>query len=140
MDVLQLFQLYLKISIEVIIVIQNIWSELYIYVTGPAKIDHLSTKNCWYFLYLLHYNLITIYTNTIPTTAEFNGLSSAIYRNRILHSELKILAKIQLGVICTHMVDFHTPGHVYSFHSLPSLWDMTMVTTVTYINSYGYSL
>ena len=28
------------------------------------------------------------------TDAEFNGLPSAIYRNEILHSELKILAKI----------------------------------------------
>ena len=32
-------------------------------MTGPAKIKHLSTKNCQ-FLYLLHYNLITIYANT----------------------------------------------------------------------------
>ena len=40
------------------------------------------------------------------TTAEFNGLSSAIYRNRILQSQLKILAKIQLSVIGIHTVDF----------------------------------
>ena len=29
----------------------------------------------------------------IITTAEFNGLSSATYRNGIVHSERKILAK-----------------------------------------------
>ena len=37
------------------------------------------------------------------TDAEFNGLSSVIYRNEILQSHLKILAKIQLSVICTHI-------------------------------------
>ena len=45
-------------------------------------------------------------------TAEFNELSSEIYRNGIPHSELKILPKIQLGVICAHMVDFCRPGHI----------------------------
>ena len=43
-------------------------------------------------------------------TAELNGFCSAINRNRILNSELKILAKIQLDVICAHMVDFCSPG------------------------------
>ena len=34
----------------------------------------------------------------------------------ILHSELKVLAEIQLGVICTHdhIVDFHWPSHDYA--------------------------
>ena len=36
------------------------------------------------------------------TNAEFNGLSSAIYRNEILHSQLNILVKISLHVICTY--------------------------------------
>ena len=36
------------------------------------------------------------------TTAEFNRHSSAIYRNGILHLELKILTKIQLSVIYTY--------------------------------------
>ena len=45
------------------------------------------------------------------TNAEFNDLSFAIYRNEILHSERKILAKIQFNVIYTHMVDLHSPGH-----------------------------
>ena len=45
------------------------------------------------------------------TNAEFNGLSSAIYRNRTLQSQLKILAKIQLSVICAHVVDSCRPGH-----------------------------
>ena len=30
----------------------------------------------------------------VSTNTEFNGLSSTIYRNRILQSQLKILAKI----------------------------------------------
>ena len=46
--------------------------------------------------------------------AKFNGLSSAIYRNRILQLQLKILAKI-LSVICTHMVDFRK--YMYTIHS-----------------------
>ena len=49
------------------------------------------------------------------TTAEFNWLSYAAYRNGILHSECKILAKIELGVICTHMVDFRRPHHIYTY-------------------------
>ena len=32
----------------------------------------------------------------LSTDAEFNGLSSAINRNKILHSYLKILVKIKL--------------------------------------------
>ena len=46
---------------------------------------------------------------SFPTTTEFNGLSSAVHRNGTLHSKLKILVKIQLSVICTHMVDFAGP-------------------------------
>ena len=46
------------------------------------------------------------------TNAEFKGLPSAIYRSGILHLELKIFAKILLGVICTHMFDFCRPGHI----------------------------
>ena len=38
--------------------------------------------------YLYYHNKILI------TTGEFNGLSSALYRNGILHSEREILAKI----------------------------------------------
>ena len=46
------------------------------------------------------------------TAAEFNGLSSVSYGNGVVHLERKILAKIQFGVICTHMVDFRRPGHI----------------------------
>ena len=35
---------------------------LYVYVTGPAKIDHLSAKDCRFLACLLYHNLITIYT------------------------------------------------------------------------------
>ena len=58
-------------------------------VTGPAKINHASAKYSQNnFFVLLHHNLITIYTNRttcLPlATAEFNELSSAIYRYGIL--------------------------------------------------------
>ena len=46
------------------------------------------------------------------TNAEFNGISSASYRNEILHLELKILANIIASVICTFMVDFHRSDHI----------------------------
>ena len=43
-------------------------------------------------------------------------LSSAAYGNGILHSEQKILAKIYVSIICTHMVthmvDFCRPSHI----------------------------
>ena len=54
-----------------------------------------------------------LYTNTIKSLLEVNGLSSEIHRNRIPHSELKILAKIQLSVIFTHMVDICRPGYIF---------------------------
>ena len=44
--------------------------------------------------------------------AEFNGLSYAIYRNGILNSELKVLVKIQLSIICILVVDYCRPGHI----------------------------
>ena len=40
----------------------------YVYVTGPAKIDHLSTKNCQYFSFLLYHNL-TIYTTKTKSSS-----------------------------------------------------------------------
>ena len=41
------------------------------------------------------------------TTAEFNGLSPETYENGI--SELRISAKMQVSVICAHMVNFAGP-------------------------------
>ena len=35
---------------------------LYVYVTGPTKVDHLSTKNRRFLACLLYHNLITINT------------------------------------------------------------------------------
>ena len=67
------------------------------YVTGPAKIDHLSTKDCRLYSSLFYHNLVTIYSTAkkiFITTAEVNGLSSAAYGNGILQSEQKILVKI----------------------------------------------
>ena len=63
--------------------------EIVSFVTRPVKIDHLGTKISD-FLSVLYHNLIKIFI----TTAEFNGLSYAAYRNGILHSEWKRLAKI----------------------------------------------
>ena len=45
------------------------------------------------------------------TTAEINELSSAAYRNIIIHYEWKILAKIQLRIICAHVEKFWRLGH-----------------------------
>ena len=39
--------------------------------------------------------------------------SLKVYRMKILLLELKILMNIHLGVICTHMIDFHRPGLMY---------------------------
>ena len=38
------------------------------YVTGPVKIDHLSTKNRQFLMYLLYHNLITIYTTATKSS------------------------------------------------------------------------
>ena len=67
------------------------------YVTGPAKIDHVSTKKLLIFsVFAVSYlNNYLYYCNKIfITTAKFNGLSSAAYVNGIANSERKILAKI----------------------------------------------
>ena len=62
-------------------------------MTGPVKINHVSAKNLPILSSLLCHNLITYFTNItecFTTDAEFNGLSSAIHKNRIMHSLLKI--------------------------------------------------
>ena len=80
----------------------------------------------------------TIYTNTIKSvsTAEFNELSSEIYGKRIPHSEPKILAIIQLGVICTHMVDFCRPGHIYAYTQTKT-FTPTCICTQTHTHKYN---
>ena len=68
----------------------------FIFVTRPAKINHLSGNNC-HFLSLLYHNLANYlnYCNKVfITTAKFSGLSSAAYGNGMLHSDRKIVAKI----------------------------------------------
>ena len=69
-----------------------------VYVTGPAKIGHLSTKFCQFLVCLLYHNLIANYlyycNKMFIIIVEFNGLSSAAYGNEIVHSEQKILAKV----------------------------------------------
>ena len=54
-------------------------------------------KNRRFFQTLLYHNLRMVlykHNKISVTTAEFNGLSSEIYRNWIPHSELKILPRI----------------------------------------------
>ena len=80
-------------------------------LAGLRKINHLNTKIAD-FLYLLHHNL-TIYANTPKSFLIKWALSSTIYRNEILHSELNILAKVQLSVSCAHTVDFCRPDHKF---------------------------
>ena len=65
-------------------------------ICGPMHSQSLECKKLLIVLYLLHYNLLTIYNihQNLFTTAELNELSSVIHRIGILHSELKILAKI----------------------------------------------
>ena len=46
------------------------------------------------------------------TTAECNGIYSAIYRNQI-HVELKILTKIKLSVLYTHILLIFTGPVMY---------------------------
>ena len=57
-----------------------------LYVTGPAKIDHVSAINRPFVACLLYRNLY--YCNKIfIITTEFNALSFAAYGNGIVHSE-----------------------------------------------------
>ena len=67
------------------------------FVTGSAKIDHLSTKNHQFLLFLCDHNVITIYTTTTNTSSVLQnlmGFPSAAYENGILHSEQETLVKI----------------------------------------------
>ena len=44
------------------------------YVTRPAKINHLSTKNCRFYLFLLYHTFITIYTTTTKSPSPLQNL------------------------------------------------------------------
>ena len=60
-------------------------------MTEPAKINHLSTKESpIFFVFVLSQrdNNSYYHHKILVTTAEFTGLSSEVYRNEILHSEL----------------------------------------------------
>ena len=45
-----------------------------VYVTGCAKIDHVSTKNRLFLACLLYHNLITIYTTTTKSSSLLQNL------------------------------------------------------------------
>ena len=55
---------------------------------------------------------IYLHNKSFFTNAEFNGISSACFRNEILHLELKIITNIIVSVICAYMVNFHRSGHI----------------------------
>ena len=65
--------------------------------------------------YPLVYNYLYYCNKIFITTAAFNGLS---------------LAKIYLGVICAHMVDFRGPSHI----SCLSLYRNTKITLTNHTN------
>ena len=57
------------------------WTEkLVVYVTGPAKINHVSAKNCRFFLSLLYHNLQTVYTNTVKSLSLLQNLIGFILK------------------------------------------------------------
>ena len=62
-----------------------------------------------------YHNLITFSTNTTKASdAEFNALSSVIYRNKICIAFIaKHSSKNIPSVICTHMVDCCKPSYKY---------------------------
>ena len=65
---------------------------MYIHVTGPAKINHVN-KYCQFSCL---YAIITqqLFIQNVTADAQFNALSSVVYTNRILQSQLlEILAK-----------------------------------------------
>ena len=49
-------------------------SQLSIYVTGPARIDHVSTKNHRFSACLLYDNLITVYTTAAKSSSLLQNL------------------------------------------------------------------
>ena len=61
------------------------------YVTGPVKINHVSTKTCRFFVFAL---LITICTNKIKSLTLMQNLMGFLLNFRemryVPHSELKI--------------------------------------------------
>ena len=66
-----------------------------------------------FFLSSIDHNLRTVNINDtkfLPLLQNLMGLPSEVYRNGILHVELNV--KIQLSVICAHMVDFCRPGRI----------------------------
>ena len=72
----------------------NWYNLIILYVTRPAKIDHLSAKNRPLLVSLLYHNHLYYCNKIFITTTEHNGLTFAAYRNGTVHLKRKILAKI----------------------------------------------
>lgn len=84
---------------------------LKMYVTGPAKINHVIAQKLPYFSILFYHNLYCVHTNiteVLPSTQN-------LMRNLLKLILLKIFMNIQLCVIkCAPMFDFCMPGHKYN--------------------------
>ena len=48
------------------------------YVTVPAKIDHVSTKNRQFLACLLYHNLITVYTTATQSSSLLQNLMGSL--------------------------------------------------------------
>ena len=80
-------------------------------MTGPAKIDHVSAKNCRFLACLLYHNLITIYTTATKSSSLLQNLIDVLLQLTEWDSAFGT-KDISENIICTHMVDFRRPGHI----------------------------
>ena len=85
-----IYNSYGKVKYLLIVVLTN--------VTGPAKIDHVSTKNHRFLACLLYHNFITVYTTATKSSSLLQNLMGFLQQlteiSGIVHSERKILVKI----------------------------------------------
>ena len=51
---------------------------IFVFVTGPAKINHLSAKNHWFCSSLVYHNMITIYTTAIKSSSLMQNLMGCL--------------------------------------------------------------
>ena len=90
--------------------------------TCMSSVSHmcvLSGHTCVFVYMRAHTCSLIIYTCELYMPCPHMVIHTCVYYYKmvaygLLHSELKILAKLQLGVICIHdqMVDFCKPGHI----------------------------
>ena len=88
------------------------------FVTWPAKIDHLSTKNCQVCWSLIYHNLITIYTTATKSSALLQNLMGFHLKLMEIALWMEDISKNITQVICTFIFDFCSPGHICSAHGI----------------------